>query len=92
MVWLFTGLRKNEFSRLRLGCIRWQREDVTVPWTGEVLPKDAVCLLDVPTNKTGTAFTKPGSEAFSPIGISRVGFTRCSPGVRRSVYSAVVLR
>jgi hypothetical protein len=24
-----------------------------------VLPKDAVCLLDVPTNKTGTAFTKP---------------------------------
>ncbi len=59
MVWLFTGLRKNEFSRLRIGCIRWQREDVTVPWTGEVLPKDAVCLLDVPTNKTGTAFTKP---------------------------------
>jgi integrase len=59
MVWLFTGLRKNEFSRLRIGCIRWQREDVTVPWTGEILPKDAVCFLDVPTNKTGTAFTKP---------------------------------
>ncbi|GAA5029070.1 tyrosine-type recombinase/integrase [Streptomyces siamensis] len=26
---------------------------------GEVLDRDAVCLLDVPTHKTGTAFTKP---------------------------------
>lgn len=59
IVWLFSGLRKNEWCRLRVGCIRWQREDVTVPWTGELLPKDAVCLLDVPINKTGTAFTKP---------------------------------
>lgn len=59
IVWLFTGLRKNEFSRLRVGCIRWQREDVVVPWTGEELPKDAVCFLGVPVNKTGTAFTKP---------------------------------
>jgi len=59
ITWLFTGLRKNEFSRLRVGCIRWQREDVVVPWTGETLPKDAVCFLDVPVNKTGTAFTKP---------------------------------
>ena len=24
-----------------------------------MLPADAVCLLDVPVNKTGTAFTKP---------------------------------
>jgi integrase len=59
MVWLFTGLRKNEFSRLRVGCIRWQREDMVVSWTGETLPKDAVCFLGVPVNKTGTAFTKP---------------------------------
>ncbi|MEU8434727.1 tyrosine-type recombinase/integrase [Streptomyces sp. NPDC029216] len=27
--------------------------------SGEVLARDAVCLLDVPTHKTGTAFTKP---------------------------------
>lgn len=27
--------------------------------TDEVLARDAVCLLDIPTHKTGTAFTKP---------------------------------
>lgn len=59
MVWLFAGLRANEIRRLRVGCIRWLREDVSVPVTDEVLPKDAVCLLDVPVNKTGTSFTKP---------------------------------
>lgn len=59
VTWLFAGLRSNEIVRLRLGCIRWQRDDATVPGTGEVLPADAVCLLDVPVNKTGTAFTKP---------------------------------
>lgn len=60
MTWLFAGLRSDELSRLRLGCIRWQRDDgsgVRQP-TEEVL-KEAVCLLDVPTHKTGTAFTKP---------------------------------
>jgi integrase len=59
VTWLFAGLRNNEILRLRVGCVRWQREDVTVPGTGELLPSDAVCLLDVPVNKTGTSFTKP---------------------------------
>jgi len=59
VVWLFAGLRVSEISRLRVGCIRWQHDAVPILGTGEVLPKDAVCLLDVPTNKTGTAFTKP---------------------------------
>ena len=58
LVWLFAGLRSDEFCRLRVGCIRWQREAVSIVATGEVLAKDAVCLLDVPVNKTGTAFTK----------------------------------
>ena len=49
VVWLFTGLRWNEIRRLRLGCIRWQ----------ENTPDERVCLLSVPVNKTGTAFTKP---------------------------------
>jgi hypothetical protein len=31
-------------------------------------------------------------SSFFPIGISKVGFTRCSPGGRRNVYSAVVPR
>lgn len=59
IVWLFAGLRSQEFSRLRLGCIRWQREDMVITGTEEVLSKDAVCMLEIPTNKTGTMFTKP---------------------------------
>lgn len=33
--------------------------DVALAATGETLKKDTICLLDVPTNKTATAFTKP---------------------------------
>ncbi len=58
-VWLLAGLRSDEVSRLRLGCVRWQREDVTQPGSDEAHLKDAVCFLDVPVNKTSTAFTKP---------------------------------
>jgi site-specific recombinase XerC len=57
LTWLFAGLRCDEISRLRLGCIRWQA-DAGVSAEGPA-NRDAVCLLDVPTNKTGTAFTKP---------------------------------
>ncbi len=60
LVWLFGGLRSDEIVRLRVGCIRWQRDDVAVPGhPGDHLAQDAVCLLDVPSHKTGTAFTKP---------------------------------
>jgi len=59
VVWCFAALRSDEIVRLRLGCIRWQHEDVMVPATGEVLPKDAVCFLDIPVNKTTTSYTKP---------------------------------
>jgi hypothetical protein len=58
IVWLFAGLRSDEFRRLRVGCIRWQREDVPIHGSNEVLSKDAVCFLEVPVNKTGAAFTK----------------------------------
>ncbi len=58
-VWVYSGLRSDEIIRLRLGCIRWQRETVTVPETGELLPREATCFLTVPTNKTGTTFQKP---------------------------------
>jgi integrase len=63
LVWLFAGLRSDEIVRLRVGCVRWQQDDVTVPATGETLPRNAVCLLDVPVNKTGTAFAKPVDTA-----------------------------
>ena len=48
LVWLFAGLRGDEIRRLRIGCVRWQREN-----------NSSVCLLEVPINKTGTNFTKP---------------------------------
>jgi integrase len=59
VVWCFAALRSDEIVRLRVGCVRWQHEDVMVPETGEILPKDAICFLDIPVNKTMTAYTKP---------------------------------
>jgi integrase len=59
-VWLFAGLRSDEIARLRLGCIRWQHDQTSAPGHPEtIVTRDAVCLLEVPTHKTGTAFTKP---------------------------------
>lgn len=60
LAWLFSGQRSDEIARLRIGCIRWQHDGTAI--TGDsrqVLARDAVCLLDVPGHKTGTAFTKP---------------------------------
>lgn len=59
MVWLFCGLRRNEIGRLRVGCIRWQSRAGLLPETGAAISNEAICLLDIPTNKTGTTFTKP---------------------------------
>src|SRR5690348_5960140 len=54
ITWLFAGLRSDELPRLRLGCIRWQRDEVEVTGqTTEHVAKEAVCLLDIPTHKTG---------------------------------------
>jgi hypothetical protein len=52
LVWLFAGLRSDEISRLRVGCVRWQEpvDDTT---------RAPICLLDVPVHKTGVDFTKP---------------------------------
>ncbi len=58
-VWVYSGLRADEITRLSLGCIRWQYEEVTVQETGEVLPKETTCFLTVPVNKTTTSFQKP---------------------------------
>jgi integrase len=56
VVWLFGGLRQDEIRRLRIGCIRFS--PAAIPPASE-----AVCLLDVPVNKTSTAFTKPVDRA-----------------------------
>ena len=58
LTWLFSGQRSDEIARLRVGCIRWQHDGPAVadnPQSADA----AVCLLDIPTHKTGTAFTKP---------------------------------
>jgi len=58
LTWLFSGLRSDETARLRVGCVRWQQGAGTA--AGETTTdQDAICLLDVPVHKTGTAFTKP---------------------------------
>jgi hypothetical protein len=48
LVWLFAGHRADEIRRLRVGCVRWQQDSAS-----------SVCFLDVPVNKTRTAFAKP---------------------------------
>lgn len=52
-LWLFGALRSGEIHRLPVGCIRWQRD------AGAEATSVPTCLLDVPVNKTATAFTKP---------------------------------
>ncbi|WP_324199177.1 tyrosine-type recombinase/integrase [Nocardia amamiensis] len=58
LTWLFSGQRSDEIARLRVGCIRWQRDSVDSA-NAHNQRDDTVCLLDIPTHKTGTAFTKP---------------------------------
>ena len=61
VVWLFSGLRSDEIHRLRVGCARFieghRTEEPTI--APDVLPHTRICLLDIPVNKTATAFTKP---------------------------------
>ncbi len=60
LTWLFSGLRSDEISRLPTGCVRWQHDGQPVAADSrDILAGDAVCLLDVPVHKAGTAFTKP---------------------------------
>lgn len=60
LTWLLSGLCSDEISRLRVGCVRWQHDGHPISGDArDILADDAVCLLDVPVHKTGTAFTKP---------------------------------
>jgi integrase len=52
IIWLFAGLRSDEILRLRVGSIRWKRNE------GEGNTA-RTCLLHVPVNKTSAAFVKP---------------------------------
>lgn len=57
--WCLSGLRGDEIRRLRVGCVRWRMEDSLASESADPLPKDALCFLSVPVNKSGTGFTKP---------------------------------
>ncbi|MGH3327265.1 MAG: tyrosine-type recombinase/integrase [Streptomycetales bacterium] len=60
LTWLFSGQRSDEIARLRVGCVRWQHDGTDISGDdSQILARDAVCLLDVPTHKTGSSFTKP---------------------------------
>ena len=59
ITWLFAGIRNNEIVRLRTGCIRWQKDDVVIPGFNQIVPKDAVCYLEIPVNKTSPGYVKP---------------------------------
>lgn len=52
VVWLFAGLRIDEIRRLRVGCIDPQSVSTAAA-------DGRISLLDVPVNKTSTAFRKP---------------------------------
>ena len=52
VIGLFSGLRRNEIARLRIGCVRWQEGE-------EKSGSQLVCFLHVPVNETGTALSKP---------------------------------
>ena len=61
LIWLFCGLRNDEIIRLRVGCIRWTQPTSTMLGLDELdaLDPDAeVCVLDIPTGKNGSAFSK----------------------------------
>jgi integrase len=96
LTWLFSGQRSDEITRLRVGCIRWQHEDTPIAGDSpQVLARDAVCLLDVPAHKTGTAFTKPvdpilgqAIEAWQAIRPGQPQFTDRRTGERADLLFA----
>jgi hypothetical protein len=59
LAWLFSGQRSDEIARLRVGCIRRQHDGHPIADDADVPADDAICLLDVPTHKTGTSSSKP---------------------------------
>jgi len=55
--WCYSARRSDEIKRLRVGCIRWQWENTMLSEDGGSIPEDAICFLQIPVNKTNTAFT-----------------------------------
>lgn len=58
-LWVCVGLRSDEIFRLRAECVRWQDANSGSSGGRKEASGERVCFLDVPVNKTGSAFTKP---------------------------------
>lgn len=52
LVWLFSGLRRNEIARLRVGCIRWEGGEEKASGPSGLLPAR-------PRKQNGNGFSKP---------------------------------
>jgi len=64
VAWLFTGLRRDELVRLRVGCIRWQQRDGSPGAASAHVPgDDATCLLDVPNTQDRCQLHKASRSA-----------------------------
>jgi integrase len=59
VLWTHAGLRANEITRLRCGCVRAQVGEITDGETGRRFPEGSVCLVEVPYSKTSAPFSKP---------------------------------
>ena len=59
VLWTHAGLRANELSRLRCGCIRAQTEELVDEQTGRRYGAGSICYLEVPHSKTSAPFSKP---------------------------------
>ena len=58
VVWTHAGMRKNEITRLAIGCAHAQSNEV-VHEDGSVTAAGTLCYLDIPAGKTFKAFVKP---------------------------------
>ncbi len=58
VVWTHCGLRQNEVSRLAVGCVKAQAEEI-VNEDGSTVAAGTLCYLDVPPSKTFRAYVKP---------------------------------
>ena len=63
VLWTHAGLRANEITRLRCGCVRAQEGEITDDESGRHFPEGSVCLVEVPYNKTSAPFSKPVAGA-----------------------------
>lgn len=62
VVWVYSGLRADEIVRLQVGCVRWQREDVTIAETGEVLPPRSSLFPHRAQQQNHDHFSKAGQS------------------------------